>query len=103
MNNLIDIAYNSGVQAEAVVDFYDNIMPLNIIGWWCFLGGLLLLGIVTMRASVLPRWAGIPLSLGAVLVYAGFLVLKPLALFGFLLIGAALTWKGFALWSNKGS
>lgn len=102
-SNLISIAGERGVVgAQAVLDFYSSTVPLSIIAILCFLGGLFLLRLVTMRAGVLPRWAGIVLSIGALMVFVGFLALDPLTLLGFLLIGAALVWMGYALWSSKG-
>ena len=102
--NLITVAGEKGISgAQAVIDFYDRTLSLSMISVSGFLGGLFLLGLATVRAGVLPRWTGIVLSIGAALVFVGFVALDPLTLFGFLLIGAALAWMGYVLWSSKGS
>jgi ethanolamine utilization microcompartment shell protein EutS len=65
--------------------------------------GLILLGIATMRAGVLPRWAGLLLIIGTVLDLAvligtpGELIVKA----GDIAIDAAKIWIAYALWSNK--
>jgi hypothetical protein len=60
--------------------------------------GLLLFGIATFRAGVLPRRAGVLLALGAVLVPAGALVppeVQPKIIM--IPVGLALAWLGVAL------
>jgi len=65
--------------------------------------GLILLGIATMRAGVLPRWAGLLLIVGTVLDLAvligapGELIVKA----GDVAIDAAKIWIVYALWSYK--
>lgn len=65
--------------------------------------GLILLGIATLRAGVLPRWAGLLLIIGTVLDLAvligapGELVVKA----GDVAIDAAKIWIVCALWSYK--
>jgi hypothetical protein len=65
--------------------------------------GLILLGIATMRAGVLPRWAGLLLIIGTVLDLAvligasGELIVKA----GDVAIDAAKIWIVYALWSYK--
>lgn len=64
--------------------------------------GLLLFGIATFRARVLPRWAGALLALGAVLIPIGALVPpehQPKLIM--IPIGLALTWLGYALFSGR--
>lgn len=101
-SNLIDIAEESGVKGvETIHVLYDNAVPHSIANL-CFLSGLFLLGLAAMRAGVLSRWAGILLSIGAGLVFVGFLALDHLVVLGFWLIGAALAWLGYTLWSSKG-
>src|SRR5262249_37328552 len=71
--NQLSIAEFSGVSAaQAVETFYSTTVPLVIIAPLCFSGETLLFGIATLRAGVLPRWAGILLSVGAVLTFVGF-------------------------------
>jgi hypothetical protein len=79
--NLLSIAEFSGVSGtQAVEDFYSTIVPLSIIAPLCFVGGLLLFGIATLRAGVLP---------------------PPLTLLGILPFASALAWIGWALWSAR--
>lgn len=64
--------------------------------------GLLLFGIATFRARVLPRWAGALLALGAVLVPIGALVPpehQPKIIM--VPVGLALAWLGYALFSER--
>lgn len=68
-----------------------------------FILGPLLFGIATFRARVLSRWAGGLLALGAVLIPVGGMVppeyQSEIALIP---IGLALTWLGYALFSERG-
>ena len=64
--------------------------------------GLLLFGIATFRARVLPRWAGALLALGAVLVPIGALVPPEYqAKLIMVPVGLALAWLGYALFSER--
>ncbi len=63
-----------------------------------FAAGWLLFGMASLRAKVLPRGAAILLIVGAAL----FFVLQFLDLpFWSLLLGVALVWIGYALWSSS--
>jgi len=65
--------------------------------------GLILMGIATMRAGVLPRWAGLLLIVGTVLEFA-VLVGAPGAMIvklGDVAIDAAKIWIVYALWSKQ--
>ena len=68
-----------------------------------FLIGLILFGVATMRAGVLPRWAGPSLILGdvvfAVGTFAGSASLI-VEVLGALITCAAFVWLGFALLSS---
>jgi len=99
--NLLSIAELSGVGgAQAVEAFYSTTVPLVVIAGLSFFGGQLLFGIASLRADVFPRWAGILLSVGAVVAFVGILALPPLALLlGTILLASALAWMGWALWS----
>jgi len=69
--------------------------PLYIIG-------PLLFGIATFRASVLPRWAGALLALGAILVPIGAVVppeYQPEV--ALIPVGLAVAWLGVALFSER--
>ena len=103
--NLLSIAEFSGVrEAQAVETFYSTTMPFSNIVPLCSFGGQLLFGIATLHAGVFPPWAGILLSVGAVVAPLGFFVLPPLVLLlGIILLATALAWMGWALWSKRGS
>ncbi len=64
------------------------------------LGGLLL-GIATLRAGILPRWAGALLATAALSVLAAPLLGHPLDRLLAVPMGLALTSLGFALWSGR--
>ena len=67
--------------------------------------GLILIGIATMRAGVLPRWAGLLLIISTVLEFAvlfgqpGELIVKV----GDVALDVAKVWFVYALWSQKGA
>lgn len=66
--------------------------------------GGVLLGIATMRARVLPRWAGLLLIAAAVLNLIGFslpdnTIVTSVAS---VLLALAFGWFGYALWLTKG-
>ena len=80
--------------------------------------GILLFGIATVRAGVLPRWAGL-LQIASFPVFMAFLIVPPevtrtLTAAGipefivnflevaFLLAFLGYTWAGYALWAGKG-
>lgn len=75
------------------------------LGLFLTIGGLLgaaggiLLGLATMRASILPRWAGI-LLMGSVIQCVGDFFQSPIANLGFLLVMIGFAWLGGALWSK---
>jgi hypothetical protein len=67
-----------------------------------FIVGPLLFGIATFRAGVLPRWAGGLLAFGALLIPVGAMVpaeYQPEV--ALLTIALALTWLGYALFSER--
>ena len=73
----------------------------NISGLLIILGPLLF-GIATFRARVLPRWAGGLLALVAVLVPVGGMVPPEYqAKFIMIPLGLAVTWLGYALFSER--
>lgn len=64
--------------------------------------GLLLFGIATFRARMLPRWAGALLALDAVLIPIGAMVppdVQPKLVM--IPVGVALVWLGYALWAER--
>ncbi len=58
------------------------------------------LGIATIRASILPRWAGV-LLMGSVIQVAGDFFQSPIANLGFVLVMIGFAWLGIALLSSK--
>ncbi|MDR3574169.1 MAG: hypothetical protein P4L50_09915 [Anaerolineaceae bacterium] len=73
----------------------------NFVGLAGYLLGGLLFGIATLRAGVLPRWAGGLLAFGAVVTLASGLITHPLNRIMAAPVGIALAWLGYALWSER--
>ncbi|HLF75143.1 MAG TPA: hypothetical protein VI524_12395 [Anaerolineales bacterium] len=73
----------------------------NLTGFVGYVLGGLLFGIATLRAGILPRWAGGLLAIGAVSVLAGSLLSHPLDRILAVPVGLALAWLGYALWSER--
>lgn len=90
----------SGKASEANLGMLPAIAPIG--GILYILGGLLL-GIATVRAGVLPRWAGVLLAFGAAVTLSGSLIPHPLDRMLAVPMGAALCWLGYALWSERRS
>jgi len=65
-----------------------------------FVGGILL-GIATLRAAVLSRWASLLLIVGAVLTFAGNFLLPTIATVGVVMFLVGLAWLGFGVWSYR--
>jgi hypothetical protein len=61
--------------------------------------GWLLFGLASLRAGVLPRGAALLLMVGAVLFFVVSLLEFPGST---IVVGAALVWMGYALWSGTG-
>jgi hypothetical protein len=101
---LAEIAGASGADVEAVVGQGVS-GTITLLGGLAFLIGLILFGVATMRAGVLPRWAGPLLILGdvvfAVGTFAGSAALS-VEVLGALITCAAFVWLGLALlsWSD---
>jgi hypothetical protein len=94
-------AGSSGV--ETWHDSYLFASPLLVIGALAFLIGSILLGIVTMRAQVLPRWAGLLLALGYFLWLIAFWVAPAAFLLqvGTVVGGIGLIWMGWTIFAGK--
>jgi hypothetical protein len=63
--------------------------------------GFVLFGLATLRANVLPRWAGLLLSIGVLLAF-GSGVSPLIGGVAAAIFGLGLVWLGYALWSDKG-
>jgi len=68
-----------------------------------FAVGFILLGLVTLRSTVLPRWAGLLLLIGAPL-FAFPVPPAPVIVntIGAVLFGLGYVWLGYALWTGTG-
>jgi hypothetical protein len=98
-------------QAPAMLDAinaYPSIIALN--GLWVigFFLGFIFFGIATLRARVLPRQAGILLTIGSPMQLVGGVlsqfVFEPLfivVILGSLALGLGLAWAGYSLWSHN--
>jgi hypothetical protein len=82
-----------------------------IVGFFTLLAGIVLFGIATIRANVLPRvaailfLAGIPVALVIDIATGAFddETLTPYGLFiGFPILAIGLAWMGYALWTETG-
>jgi len=94
------------------IDLSSPTGPLAWIGvlmWaWllAFIPGYILTGIVTIRTRILPRWAGIFVSVGMILIFVAAFAVSVSQSFwlrniGGMLSGVGLAWLGYALWSNR--
>ncbi len=72
----------------------------NLLGILYLFGGLLF-GIATIRARVLPRWAGGLLAVTALLTPAAALLPHAIQRFAAIPMGIALASLGYALWSER--
>ena len=70
-----------------------------ILAFGLFALGWLLFGLASLRAGVLPRGAALLLMVGAVLFFAVSSLEFPGST---IVMGAALVWMGYALWSGTG-
>jgi hypothetical protein len=84
---------NPSIPPAALVVFLMLSVPFTL--------GFLLFGVVTMRAGVLPRWSGLLLILGVVLLVAGS-ASHVIGIIAAAVFGLGLAWLGYALWSEKG-
>jgi hypothetical protein len=75
-----------------------------VLAWiFAFIPGHILIGISTIRAGVLPRWAGVLVVAGMISVFIGAASapLFWLRNIGGVFSGAGLAWLGFALFSTR--
>lgn len=66
-----------------------------------FIPGLIVFGIATIRAKILPKWGAIFFTVGGPLAFGGFMVPQILRAIGSVLGAAGLIWLGFALFKDK--
>jgi hypothetical protein len=106
---LYDPAVVHGFGGNAVEARGSSLISIFFVGLAFFAVGYALFGLVTMRARVLPPWAGVLIAIGAVLyVIGGFSlpILGPEAAMvtiietsGALPFGLGFVWLGYALWT----
>ncbi|MBW5448233.1 hypothetical protein GE107_19480 [Cohnella sp. CFH 77786] len=78
-----------------------NLPAIAALGGVLYIVGGLLLGIATIRAGILPRWAAGLLAFAAVSTLASSLLHHPLDRILAVPMGLALAWLGCALWSER--
>lgn len=66
-----------------------------------YIAGILLFGIATFRAGVLPRWAGALLAVGALLTPVGSVLPAAHEALIMVPVGLALSWLGIALFTER--
>lgn len=72
----------------------------GVVGLLYMLGGVLF-GIATLRARVLPRWAGGLLAVAAAVTPAAALLPHVIQRYAAVPVGIAFIWLGYALWSER--
>lgn len=72
----------------------------SVAGLLYMLGGVLF-GSATLRARVLPRWAGGLLAVAAAVTPAAALLPHAIQRYAAVPVGLALAWMGYALWSER--
>ena len=102
---LVEIAGASGAEVEEVLGAG---LPgtLVLLGGLAFLFGLILFGVATMRAGVVPRWAGLLLIVGDVVFGVGSFAAAAATIFetlGALITCTVLVWLGLSLLSESGT
>jgi len=95
-------------EAQAIFDRAatppDFLLPMFILGFGL---GWILIGIVTMRAGVLPRWSGSLLIVGVTLFMISeavpfeVMLAHTLVTVGDIIFGLGMVWIGYALWSEQ--
>jgi len=81
-----------------------NLIRTGVLGGLAFLIGLILFGAATTQAGVFPRWAGMLLIIGDVVVGAGSIAGSAATIFeigGALITYAELGWLGLSLLSGS--
>lgn len=93
------VAGTSGVQEWHSIWAFamGNVLSL---GGTIFLLGMLLLGIVSGRAAVFPRWSGILLAAGAALWFLAFWGLSFLLMPANLVTAVGMFWMGWSLYAS---
>jgi hypothetical protein len=71
-----------------------NVLYWPVYGWgaWAVPAGLIIYGVATLQAKVLPRWCGL-----------GLIIIPPLAMFYVGLLGLLWLALGYVLWLRRGA
>jgi hypothetical protein len=94
-------ATKPSLHEDALFNVPTLLVPAIVLSIFNLLG-FVLLGVATMRANVLPRWAALLFIIGGILYSPGPNQL-PWIVFtiGTTVVGLAQIWLGYALWSEK--
>ena len=92
-----------GIAAGAPSEINLGVLPAiySVTGFVGYVLGGLLFGLATLRAGILPRWAGGLLTFAAVSVLAAPLIGHPFDRVLAVPMGLALAWLGYSLWSER--
>jgi hypothetical protein len=100
----MELAGASGVTAAGeALEGVGSLSVYNTVGPLAFLAGLILFGVVVMRAGVFTRWTGWLLIIGAVLgLLGGIAAVQIIFALGAVVAGAGFAWLGWELLSGGG-
>ena len=98
----MELAGASGVTAAGeALEGVGSLSVYNTVGPLAFLAGIILLGVVVMRAGVFARWTGWLLIIGAVLgLLGGIAAVQIIFALGAVVAGAGFAWLGLELLSG---
>jgi len=96
----VDSALGIANGQPGVMDIGAIVPTYGVVGISYLLGGLLF-GIAPVRAGVLPRWPAVLLAFAAIITPAAALLPHALQRYAVVLMGIALIWLGYSLWSER--
>jgi hypothetical protein len=77
---------------------FELLFAINIV---TYLAGYLMIGIMIIRARIMPRWIGILLLSGGSLIATSLITPPWLESVGYVALAAAFTWAGYLLWRRS--
>ena len=90
------------------INAYPPVVALDGLLFVGFFPGLILFGVATLRARVLPPQVGMLMAIGSPLYLVGavlgllvFEALWIVTILGALVLGFGLVWAGYSLWSGR--
>ena len=95
------------VQAPALLDLQGPMFTNPLFSMIFFLmaliliPGIIMFGIATIRAGILPRWGALILIIGLPFACGGFVIQQILRTIGSIFAAIGFSWLGFALWKDK--